>query len=272
VGGGSPPRAAPSCWALPTERQDRDGIAGGVAAGPRPPRRQAAAAGSTASCSGLRRGDWCGISTCRGVRPSGTADQDLADHRLRPKSAWSRPTGTEPGSTPHLARRRSRSAGQRRGRRAIQPTQSRRRRRVQLASSRRRQGQAVPIRSSWCAIKTPKRLIGRWSARTPGSCGPHGSHGPWPAATEPFADIPPARPLTFPCALHTPPLHARVHSIWSAVGDRVLELFGLPRRCGQHLAIADSCRITASRSVDDVRCDRGPLQRLGDCALCALGL
>ena len=118
-------------------------------------------------------------------------------------------TGNEPSSTPPLPHPGpkpglvSRSeAGS-----SCNPTDGRRRRlRVRMASSRRRRRPAVPTWSSWRTISSPKRLAGRWSARTSGTCGPQrGSHGPWPAATERSTDIPLARPLTFSCALHLSP-------------------------------------------------------------------
>jgi hypothetical protein len=117
-------------------------------------------------------GDSYGISTRRGVRPSGTTDhQDLADHRLGPRASLaSAMRGTNPRPLPHsptLARSQAGSAGSRLGRPGGQRT---------AASAARADGivspsAGRPYRPGARGEPSARRGGGRLEGRTSGSCG-----------------------------------------------------------------------------------------------------
>jgi hypothetical protein len=160
-----------------------------------------------------------------------------------PGQPGQRPPGANPVHSPTLARRRAWPAGRRRGRGATQPTEAGAGGACSLCPLVAAKGRPYRPGARGAPSGRLKGLVGRWSARTSWTRGPQrGGHGPWPAATGPFADIPLARPLTF--SLRSTGLERVVlsHAIWSTSrlnwtnpldqSTRVSHSLWSARRCG----------------------------------------
>jgi hypothetical protein len=175
--------------------------------------------------------------------PSGTAEhQDLADHRLRPSRPSQRPNRERPWSTPPPGPTPGLVSSSEAWSSCNSPTEGDAgcACRWQLSSPPReahnRPGArgASARRSGW--------LPGRWWAHTSGNLrAAMWSHSPWSAATEPPTDIPRARPLTFPDALHEEgSKHRRLHRLAKGTAPP-MPTWSLPRSLADLLARFRCC-------------------------------